>query len=428
MLDDQIREAATSIIESKLSELKNYDDEEAEEIISEELGPLRIGKFFVVRNEAGETLFETQNVSLLGVEIPRSPKWVSLQTGDHFLRVLNLNPSRYKSRILQVGVIVDAKFLSLSYLSIRTYGLVIGIFALTVILTWILSYVLFSPIGRLAQYLQQIAKKLQVGQEVEIFKNKHSSWLATQNPKDEFRRLESAIEDISHRLNEGRKFMKSWTWQMAHELKTPLAILNRDFEILSERYQIGESDNSSIYAQIRKISDTVTSFLNWSQLNQAKKPGELFVIDPGPVLLKVASDLNKIFADRIHTEIEAGERIIMNPLHFEQLVLNILENALKYSQKEVQLKFAKNKILIVDQGEGLPPEVLASLGQPFNKGLAVGGRGLGLGLAWVHTICEVYRIGFQLDTQNACHITIDLTELTFEEQDLKISGSGILEG
>lgn len=427
-LDNQIREVATSIIESKLSELKNYDDEEAELLISEELGPLRIGKFFVVRSSSGETLFETQNLSLLEVELPQSPQWASVQTDTHYLRVLNLSPSKYKSRTLQVGIIVDSEILSLSYLSSRTYAMVAGILVLTFVLTWIVSYVLFSPIGHLAQYLQRISKSLQAGQEVEVYRDSDRALFTSQNPKDEFRRLEKAIGEMSQRLNEGRRFMKSWTWQMAHELKTPLAILNRDLEILVENYGINEGDRSSSFEQIRKISETITSFLNWSQLNQAKNPGELFVIDPSEILKSLAMDLNKIYHNRIQSQIESGGRIIINPLHFEQAVRNLLENALKYSEKKVDLLYRNNKISVVDRGPGLSPQTLASLGQPFNRGVNSNGGGLGLGLAWVKTICEVYKIPFQLEYQEGCVAVIDLTNLTFEEQNQTLDEEQNLEG
>lgn len=203
---------------------------------------------------------------------------------------------------------------------------------------------------------------------------------------------------------------------MAHELKTPLAILNRDLEILVENYEISEENRSSSFEQIRKISDTITSFLNWSQLNQAKHPGELFVVEPSEILRALVVDLNKIYQNRIHSQIEGGARIIINPLHFEQVVRNLLENALKYSTERVDLLYQGNQLSVIDRGPGLSAQTLASLGQPFNRGANSNGGGLGLGLAWVKTICEVYKLPFHLSYQEGCLAVIDLTNLTFEEQ------------
>lgn len=407
-LDEQIRETATSIIESKLSELKNYDDDEAEDLISEELGPQRIGKFFVVRNAQGEILFETQNIPLLGIDIPLSPKWVTIQTSDHYIRVLNLNPSKYKSRLLQVGVIVDANFLSLVHLSDRAYLLVSGIIVITLILTWILSYVLFSPIDHLAHYLNKITQKLAAGQEIDVYKERTQFLLSSKNASDEFSRLEKAIEEMSLRLNEGRRFMKSWTWQMAHELKTPLAILYRDLEVLFEKYQVGLIDRDESLIQIRKISKTITSFLDWSELTQQQRVGDLFVLDLEKALRSEVDSLNRIYEGRIRFAVKSDFKVMMNPLHIEQLVRNLLENALKYSSYLVSVEISDHKVVVSDKGDGIPSHVLTSLGQPFNKGPTSGARGLGLGLAWVSSICKVYNLEMDISYSQGCVIAINL--------------------
>lgn len=414
-LDEQIRETATSIIESKLSELKNYDDDEAEDLISEELGPQRIGKFFVVRNSSGDILFETQNLPLLGIDIPLSPKWVTIKTDDHYIRVLNLNPSKYKSRLLQVGAIVDKNFLSLVHMSDRAYLLVTGIFVITLILTWILSYVLFSPIGHLAQYLNKITERLAAGQEIDVYKERTKFLLSSQNASDEFARLEKAIEEMSSRLNQGRRFMKSWTWQMAHELKTPLAILYRDLEVLFERYQVGQIDRDESLIQIRKISKTITSFLDWSELTQQQRVGDLFVLDLAKALRSEIDSLNRIYEGRVQFNVHRDFKIMMNPLHIEQLARNLIENSLKYSGDIVIVELKENKIIVSDKGDGIPAHVLSSLGQPFNKGPTSGARGLGLGLAWVSSICKVYNLEMDISDHGGCVVVIDLHRVGVDE-------------
>ncbi len=149
-----------------MSELKTYDDEEAEQIISEELGPDSLGKFFIVRNREGEILFQTQNVELLEIDIPLDSKWVTLMTPKHFIRVLNLRLPRYPNRTLQVGAIVDVSFISLTYVNNRTLGAISGILLVILVLTWFLSAYLFSPIRTLAAYLNQVTKALEINEEV----------------------------------------------------------------------------------------------------------------------------------------------------------------------------------------------------------------------------------------------------------------------
>ena len=177
---------------------------------------------------------------MLEVEIPQQPKWVTIKTSKHFIRTLNLSLPRFATRTLQVGAIVDANFISLAYLSNRSYIAISIILLVIFILTWMLSSYLFSPVGALAQYLNQVTKDLDAQAEVaplpsSLGVSKRSGSIYG---RDEFSTLVNAINDMATKLNISRKFMRSWTFQMAHELKTPLTILNRDFEIISERYKI----------------------------------------------------------------------------------------------------------------------------------------------------------------------------------------------
>nr|WP_295906080.1 HAMP domain-containing sensor histidine kinase [uncultured Bdellovibrio sp.] len=394
-LDDQIRQTATSIIESKLSELKTYDDEEADQIISEELGPDRLGKFFIVRTREGEILFTTQNVDLLEMEIPQDPKWITLTTPKHFVRVLNLKLPRFPTRTLQVGVIVDASFISLTYVNNRTMWAISGILLIILILTWFLSAYLFSPIKTLAQYLNQVTKSLEANAELPQLPVALSRY-AKEAPfqrQDEFRNLIQVLNGMVEKINVSRKFMKSWTFQMAHELKTPLTIVNRDFEVISEKYKVDATSVQEVQSNIDKISQTVSSFLDWAELTTQKIPGNLYVVNIEGFLVPVLVNLKKIYGDRIQIAQATDFQILCNPLHLEQLLNNVLSNALKYSKDKVEISFHEGSFQVRDQGEGIPAEVLSRIGSPFNKSANVvrTQKGIGLGLAWVKTICDLYR-------------------------------------
>lgn len=417
-LDEQIRQTATSVVESKLSELKTYDDDEAEEIISEELGPQRIGKFFVVRNADGEILFETQNISLLEVEIPQQPKWVTIKTSKHFIRTLNLSLPRFATRTLQVGAIVDANFISLAYLSNRSYIAISIILLVIFILTWMLSSYLFSPVGALAQYLNQVTKDLDAQAEVaplpsSLGVSKRSGSIYG---RDEFSTLVNAINDMATKLNISRKFMRSWTFQMAHELKTPLTILNRDFEIISERYKIDRAHTQEVERNIDKLSQTISSFLDWAELTGRHVPGNLFVVNVEDVVLGCVNNLNKVFDDRIDLSVKSNFKVLCNPLHLEQLITNILSNALKYSEGPVELSYQNNVLVVRDTGPGIPQEVLVRVGSPFNSGVSKNAKqkGVGLGLAWIKTICDLYRWSFHFRVDQGTTVEIRFPQIETE--------------
>lgn len=416
-LDEQIRQSATSIVESKLSELKTYDDDDADDMISEELGPNRLGKFFVVRRD-GEVLFETQNVSLLDFKIPQSPQWVTVQTDTHFIRALNLKLPRFQGRTLQVGAIVDRNFISLTYISNRTYIAIFVILAVILAFTWFLSSYLFSPIRRLSIYLNQATKALEDNTELPLLPEPFtkSAWTKPTS-RDEFRYLTQALGEMVEQINISRKFMKSWTFQMAHELKTPLTVVNRDFEVIVEKYAVDARAAREVQANIDKISQTVSSFLDWAELTSQKIPGNLYVVNIEDIFVSVANNLQKIYGPRIELSKGAGFQVLSNPLHLEQLLTNTLSNALKYSEGPVRVYLGEEELRIQDSGPGIPKEILARMGSPFNKNTSAK-KGIGLGLAWIKTICDLYGWPYEFQTSEGTLLKIKFPPVIAEKESL----------
>ena len=150
-IDGEIRQTATAIIDSELSDLRAYDYEKVNDIISEELGPDRIGKFFIIRNQTGDVLFQTQNIHLLEVEIPKEPQWVTIRTGKTLIRAVNLALPRSKTRTLQVGVITESSFFYWSNFDIQAALFLLAIPTLFLIGTWILSAYLFAPLRHVGE-------------------------------------------------------------------------------------------------------------------------------------------------------------------------------------------------------------------------------------------------------------------------------------
>jgi len=91
LIDQQVRETAAALVDSELGDLRQIDFERADEIISDELGETRIGKFFIIRNAQGEIIFESASAKLLPViDVPKDPRWFTIKEKGKFIRGLNL--------------------------------------------------------------------------------------------------------------------------------------------------------------------------------------------------------------------------------------------------------------------------------------------------------------------------------------------------
>lgn len=407
-LDDQIRETATAIVDSELSDLKTYDYKVANAMISEELGPDRVGKFFVVRNTKDEVLFQTDNVGLLELSIPRSPKWVTIEQEGRLIRVLNLSLPKFPNRTLQVGVITDSNFIFWSTLTSRSVVLVASIVVLVLIMTWFLSAQLFSPVRDLEGFLREAVEMLASKKDIPDVPARMLAPTRGPQRQDEFKNLVEGISHLVRRVNLNNKFTKSWTFQMVHEIKTPLTLLNREVEKLQEKYRWAPEEYQEVQRQLDRVSRTITNFLDWADLANTEKPGNLHVLKASVVVQDVCSSIQRAFPERLQIHAAADFQILANPLHLEQVIENLVVNALRHTTGSVEIKVTNSSIKIQDQGDGMPAEVVERLGTPFNRGPHRSGKekGSGLGLAWVQSVVVLYAWSFELQStaQGTCAI------------------------
>lgn len=398
LIDQQVRETAASLLDSQLAQPR-VNFREAEAIISEELGDSRIGKFFIIRNDKGETVFSSNTVNVLPVaRIPSDQTWITVRTNGKYIRALNLKLPRIPDRSLQVGLVLDEDLASPGYWSWSSLIFFTVIFVMGLAATWFSTSFLLRPVSRLEVFLTGIAQQSRRKFPLPLIPEE-----LAQNPRsdaiDEFERMLAALNALIRQLNKNYQFSRLWAYQMAHELKTPLAILGFETEKLHAQ---GKTDTRPLEAESARISGIINSFLNWAELENSPQPSKLFINPLAKVASSVAARITGLGSSRIQVDIPEDVQIAADPQHLEQLLANLLKNAVRYSTPgaPVQVSGDRTHLLIADHGPGIPADVLNRLGEPFNRGHTSGpGReGHGLGLAWVNSICQQY--GWELKIRN----------------------------
>ena len=190
---------------------------------------------------------------------------------------------------------------------------------------------------------------------------------------------------------------------MAHELKTPLTILNREIEDLAVKHKFDSKESAEVNVSLNRISNTITNFLNWADVASTGTPTNLHVYRIQSVLPELSLGWRKLFNDRLIIETDVDFQVMSNPFHLSQLIDNLVVNALKYSSGTVRLSFKTQMISIADEGHGIPQDVLDRVGSPFNKGpsTSTNETGSGLGLAWVKTIADLYSWKMRIESTPA---------------------------
>jgi signal transduction histidine kinase len=133
--------------------------------------------------------------------------------------------------------------------------------------------------------------------------------------------------------------------------------------------------------------------------------------------------LNQIYAEQkgISLMVDVSDRlpeVMVDPLKIEQVITNLLSNAIKFSPRgsrvSVTVKSGPDQLRIAvrDQGEGIPPDELQHVFEPFQKGSSrpTGGeRGTGLGLAICKRIVDGHRGQLQVESGNGQGTLFTLT-------------------
>lgn len=392
LIDQQVREAAVILIESDLGELRTPDIHRAEDIISEELGDNRIGKFFIIRKSSGEILFKSSSANLLPFnEIPEQDQWVTLQSEEKFIRVLNLKVPRIPDRTLQIGLVIDKKIVSQNLFATKNILFITVEILLGLVVALLLTSALLRPIQQLTYFIKRAAEAAgkptlipEMPDRLKPSSNKKSN--------DEFQVLVTVLDLLINRVNEGYKNFRHWTFQMAHELKTPTSTISILLENALMQNNINKDVEQSISNEIARISNTITAFLSWAEVENAQKPPRLHANRISFVLADIVEQLKIKYPERIQLHFETDFFVFSNPHHLEQSLRNTIENALSYSTDKVDVYIKVTSIEVKDYGKGIPIEVLERIGEPFNRGqVTIKNKGHhGLGLAWIHSVAKLY--------------------------------------
>lgn len=194
----------------------------------------------------------------------------------------------------------------------------------------------------------------------------------------------------------------------AHELKTPLTPLLGQAQLLQRRIDRGvvevERDRRSaavIVAQAHRLNRLVGSLLDLERLRSGRIELSLASVDLAALVSRLAGELEPTLTN--HTlSVEIPPEPVLVPgdeLRLEQVLLNLLQNALKYSPDggqvtiRILLDGGRVGVEVSDQGIGIPEAEIARVFNPFYRSAAAergAVPGLGVGLALVNEIVTLH--------------------------------------
>ena len=197
--------------------------------------------------------------------------------------------------------------------------------------------------------------------------------------------------------------------KMIHEFKTPIATINLAVEALRNPKIAGDAEKFARYTQMikeenKRMNEQVENVLQISKLDKNQLDLIRQEVDFHDIIEDAIAAVSLILDNSggyIHTHLSANPSVVsVSEMHMTNVVVNILENAVKYSGESPKIDvYTQNKggkllISIKDQGPGMSKQVLKQIFEKFYRettGDLHNIKGHGLGLAYVKKIVELHK-------------------------------------
>ncbi len=218
--------------------------------------------------------------------------------------------------------------------------------------------------------------------------------------QDEFSRLGSSFDRLFERLERSFEAEKQFTADASHELRTPVSIIKGACEY-AVKYDETEEDRQETIDMIRrqaeKMSGIISQLLSMTRLEQGTEQAGMEPVELGEFLRQLCAE-HSYDPDRVRTICEEAVQIQANPGLLSRLVINLVENALKYGRPDGQVWIlasctqSEALLQVHDDGDGIAKEHQEKIWQRFYQVDASrsGEMGAGLGLPLVRQIAQIH--------------------------------------
>lgn len=269
---------------------------------------------------------------------------------------------------------------------------------ITVLLALLGGVVTYFISGHALRPIREFSDKIE---EVQA-QNLSDSRIEENNVK-ELNQLGISYNKMLERLSDAFEIQRQFTANAAHELRTPLALMQVQLDLYNSAFHPGNDADTlqtikMVTEQNDKLNRMVKTLLDMSELQTVGRDDKI-ILDA--IVEEVLADLEPLALEKNIKLIGKCEDATMigSDILIYRLVYNLVENAIKYNHPLGQVTvtaYQRNKhvyVSVEDTGSGIPKELRERVFEPFfrvDKSRSRELGGVGLGLALVHEIVRVH--------------------------------------
>lgn len=379
------------------------------------------GMMLVVGNPQGQivasSLGDSGNRQEMSALIQKSagiidPAFITKDVGTNRMRIgiFPVSANGTTQLLVLVGHPTDVIDHALSRL---VYQLVLAL-ALIILLSLLLSTwitrAIMDPIEKLTSQLEAVSDANMTVKIQEPTSN------------DELARLSRAFANMMERIRSAFERERQLIGELAHELKTPLAVAKSKLELVTAKPKKKEEYLEAVNEagkSVDKIGETLTEMLDlaWASSEQPLQVEDKVRLD---LLLDEAMEVAEALGAeknlKFKKKIGVGIMIAGKKDKLFRVLLNVLDNAVKYSPRGgtiavlLQREGGKAKLEVSNTGVRIAEEDLPHIFEPYYRGRGAGkNKGTGLGLAIVKRIVEAHGGEVRIFQSERTQIVVQLT-------------------
>jgi len=391
-LDKELRNTGNEIIANI-----QWDLQEGLTLRSADISELLSDYFLQIRNEKGRLIYSTLNASpytdALGMANMRSaaPTMRDVTLGPNRLRLLivPLITGNRAVGIMHIGSSLDVVLKTQStLLTVLSIGIPLAI-GLSALGFWLSTQQALSSLENVTEVAAQITRADDLSRRIPY----------NGPPDDEIGQLISSFNQTLERLETLFNTQRRFLTDVGHELRTPLTVIKGNTSLM-RRMGCGDDESlASIESEVDRLTRMVGDLLLLAQAESGKIPLAFREVELDTLLLEVMGQMSVLARDRLTLRLGEIDQVLVcgDRDRLKQVLVNLIGNAINYTPAGgmvvVGLGKASNqaRLVITDNGPGIPPEDLPHIFERFYRGeksrtRSKDGKGFGLGLSIAYWI------------------------------------------
>ena len=269
-----------------------------------------------------------------------------------------------------------------------------AVLLLAAIAAWLITRAAFAPVTSMIATAGQISAR-NLGDR-----------LALPRAHDEIRLLGETLNSMMGRIEKSFDAQRQFVADASHELRTPLTIMRSELEFMTTKgRRKGEAaELRAIAGEVDRLARMAENLLLLSRLDASPGALKLAPVRIDEVVVECVRVMSPLYRDRgisLDVRIDEATEISGDREGMERVLLNLLENSLKFTKRGGRVRVALGRdeegdlpvhVNVEDTGCGIPPGDLPHIFRRFFRGESSRGEegGSGLGLAIVDNLVRIH--------------------------------------